>query len=270
MTERSDLEPPLEKAALPARVEARRTEAATEFAQLGQEIEPSIQAHIDAYEQAVEILAHAHADIADGTDIVIGAQTRWSAIWELAGRCLSECRLLVYALRGGFTVEASSNVRAVFEAMHLLSAVAWDDAIAVRWLNGDDIRPNKARAALVKRESVARTRMKEIGIEPMGSIKSSGEWLYRYFSDSAHHRRGPIIKSTSLERRQFDYGPHPDPRVRAREVSGIGHTIETALIMVSFGLADIVGRDGIEYVLAEQAEKLEQVRQQYPLLGPEE
>jgi hypothetical protein len=260
-----DFEPPIGRRQLPVEIQALRALAADEFRKRERELQPRIDAHIVVYASAVERLVGAHRSIADRTDLVISSDTRWSAIWELSGRCLTECRLLLHALRGGFTLEASSNVRAMVEAMDLLAAVAFEDATARRWLTGDDVRPRKARAVMAKKQQLARQRMKAAGVEPEGVAVSTGEWIYRHFSDSAHHRRGPITRSISLERREFFYGPHPDPARRAREVADIGQLIETTLMIVADSLADVVGREGLAEVLLQQASEFDRVREQQPL-----
>src|SRR4051812_48141211 len=191
----NDLEPEMSRRPSSEEVLARRSQADHEFGNLDRELQPRIDAHVAAYSEAVEVLVTTHARIASETDIEIGADTRWSALWELSGRCLSECRLLVHALRGGFSVEASSNERAVFEALYLLSAIAFDDDVTRSWLRGEYVRPKRARAVMKKREVLARKRMVEAGLDPSGDVTSSGEWLYDQFSRSAHHRRGPITQS---------------------------------------------------------------------------
>jgi len=260
-----NLEPLISRRDLPIEVRALRDLEADEFAKRERELQVPINLHIDAYEKAVEQLVSAHKNIASGTDLGIGTDTRWSAIWELSGRCLSECRLLIHALRGGFSLEASSNVRAMFEAMNLLVAVAFDDATARSWLAGKYVPPKKARAVMEKKKALAHKRTKEAGVEPSRDVVATGKSLYRHYSASAHHRRGPITASISLERREFDYGPHPDPVKRGREVNVAGEMIETALIAVADSLSYIVGRYGLADVLAEQGAELERVRQAHPL-----
>jgi hypothetical protein len=263
----SRLEPPLSRRNLPDEVNALREIAAADFAKRERELQPHIDAHIAVYASEVEKLKNAHANIASGTDLVIGAKTRWSAIWELAGRCIAEIELLLHALRGGFAMGASANVRAMFEAMYLLGAVAFDDATAERWLSGKEVRPKKARAVMVKKQALAHTRAKAAGIEPVGDIAETGGWIYQHFSQYAHHLRGSIIESTSLERREFAYGPHPDPAKRGRETEEIGHLIETALIVIADTLADLVGREDLPLVLAEREANFERVRREEPVSG---
>jgi hypothetical protein len=260
-----DLEPSISRRDLPVEVHAIRDLAAADFAKRELELQGPINLHIDAYEKAVEWHVSLHENIASGTDLGIGTDTRSSAIWELSGRCLSECRLLIHSLRGGFSIEASSNVRALFEAITLLLAVAFDDATARQWIAGDYIRPKKARAVMAKKQALARKREKAAGVETQGDVVASGEWLYQHFSASAHHRRGPITASISLERREFDYGPHPDPVKRGREVAVIGELIETALNVVADSLSYIVGRDDLADVIAKQGAELDRVRQAHPL-----
>jgi hypothetical protein len=260
------LEPLVERRPLPVEVRALRELAADEHEKREREVGPAVEAHLAAYGVAVERLIGVHAEIANGTDLGIGTDTRWSAIWELSGRCLSECRLLLYALRGGFSVESSSNERAVFEAMYLLTAIAFDDDVLKRWLAGDYVRPKTARGLVAKKQELAHQRMRAAGVEPDGDVVASGEWLYDYFSKAAHHRRAPMTASVSLERREFAYGPHPDPVRRSVEIWHAGQTIETALIVVADSLAYIVGRGDLAEFLRAQADELESVRERYPLL----
>jgi hypothetical protein len=154
--------------------------------------------------------------------------------------------------------------------MYLLTAVAFDDAVARKWLRGNYVPPKKARAVMAAKQELARKRMRRAGVRHQGDVVTSGAWLYDHFSKSAHHRRGPITRSISLELRQFSYGPHPDAVRRGVETSNAGETIETALIVVADSLAQIVGRAGLADVLAEQALELDRVRAAYPLAEGDE
>lgn len=259
------LEPPIRRRAVPMEAKALRDLAVNEFEELEEKYGPRIDAHLDAYEAAINDIVDLHANIANRTDLVIGADTRWSAIWELSGRVLAQCRVLAHDLRGGYGLEAVGTLRSAFEAMHLLIAISFEDAVLRRWLSGDDVRPRKARAVLARKQALAWKRMKAAGVEPGGDVVSSGEWLYGYFSKAAHHRRGPNTTSISLGRREYAYGPHPDASVRAREVAHAGETIETALIAVTDSLASIVGRHDLAQVISNQAARLKRVRNENPL-----
>jgi hypothetical protein len=260
-----DLEPLVAPRDLPDEVRALRDLATVEFARRDRAIQPRIDAHLDAYAGAVERVVGIHRNIGSGTDLVIGADTRWSAIWELSGRCLAECRLVIHVLRGGFALESASNVRAMFEAMYLLSAVEFDDATARRWLTGAYVKPSKGRAVMAERERYARTRMPERDVEPAGGESDPGPWLYDNMSKSAHHRRGPITGSISVDRREFAYGPHPDAAVRGREVANAGQMVEPALMVVVVALAWLVGSEGVLELIEEQKIEFERVRVEHPL-----
>jgi hypothetical protein len=71
-------------------------------------------------------------------------------------------------------------------------------------------------------------------------------------------------QSLSVDK-SFEYGPHRDPVVHAGDVVHVGHMIETALIAVLDALSDIVGREGLAEVMAQQASNLERVRIDFPL-----
>lgn len=70
-----------------------------------------IDAHLNAYDGVIDALITTHKAIADRTDLEIGADTRWSAMWELAGRCLAVSRVVLHDLRGGFASEADGSLR---------------------------------------------------------------------------------------------------------------------------------------------------------------
>lgn len=51
-----------------------------------------------------------HQQIADRTDVDLAGETRWAAMWQMAGRCIGYARaLLVLAHHAGFGDEAPSD-----------------------------------------------------------------------------------------------------------------------------------------------------------------
>jgi len=98
---------------LPADAAELREQVAAEHQALDAVLQPPIDAHIDALAAEVDQLIEAHRVVADETDIELRAETRWSAIWELSGRCLAICRVVLHDLRGGFTSEAVGSMRSL-------------------------------------------------------------------------------------------------------------------------------------------------------------
>jgi len=230
--------------------------------------QPRIDAHIAAFAEEVEAVIVAHKYLADRTDLEIRAETRWSAIWELSGRCLAICRVILHDLRGGFTSEAIGSVRALYEATELLAAVAFHEEVDVlrQWLAGEWIREREARTVVGRKEALARDRMREAGVEPEGrGAVEVGAEVYDLLSQPAHHRRFGFPETISVELREFTYGPHPSAEVRAHHVDYAGQLLETALLVVIDGLGDILGREYVRDTLPPMQARLEQAREQFPL-----
>jgi hypothetical protein len=263
-----ELEPPIRPRELPEEVAALRQLVAEEHRELDANLQPSIDAHIAAYADAIDEVIAMHRQIGDSTDLQIRAPTRWSAIWELTGRCLAICRVVVHDLRGGFTSEAVGSLRALYEVAVLLGAVAFheeEDAVR-RWLEDEWIRPKETRAVMGRKEQLAWQRMREAGIEPVGrGLSEAGGEIYDVLSRPAHHRRRGFPETVSVDLREFTYGPHPNARVRAQYVDYAGELIETALLAVIDSLGDVIGRDYVRDALPRMQGRLETVREQYPL-----
>jgi hypothetical protein len=284
----SDFEPEVQGEELPAEVAELRVQVAAEHADLDEALQQLIDAHIAVYAEEIERVIAAHKAVADETDLEIRAATRWSAIWELSGRCLAISRVVIHDLRGGFASEAIGSLRALFEAMYLVAAIVFgpgeegqaaeaceEDAqgretanedVLPKWLAGEWVRPKTAREAVARKEKLAKERMREARVPFEGrGVATVGAELYDLLSQPAHHRREGFRETVSVELREFTYGPHPNAEVRARHVEFAGHLLETALLVVIDGLADIIGRDYAREAAPAMQARLEQVRRDAPL-----
>ena len=242
----SDLEPPIRSRELPAEVVAKRLEADAEAAILDGLAQPSIDRHIETYQAAVDALIGMHRSLADDTDIEIGADTRWAAIWEMSGRCLAVSNVLLHDLRGGFASESIGTVRALHEATQLLSALAFheEEDATRRWLAGEWIRPREAREVQGRKQALADERMQEAGVEPVGGdVAQLGRDIYKILSEGSHHQRAAMGESIAPALRRFAYGPHPSVHTRASYVEFAGHLLEEVVLVVGDAFADIRGRD---------------------------
>jgi hypothetical protein len=260
-----DLHPGVTARELPPDVAELREAKAAEEKGMDDHWEPRIQAHIAALAAEVEAIIQMHRNVADLTDLDLDANTRWSAIWLLSGRCLAICRVVLHDLRGGFTSEAVGTLRSLWEASMLLT----EDELLGRWLADEDkgwVRPKEARDAVVRKEARAWQRMKEEGVEtPEASVEEVGREIYDQLSRPAHHRRFGFPESRQVDLRVFSYGPHPSAEVRARHVNYANKLIEVALVHVIGGLNQILGGGYTEDALAPMMERLERVRDEYPL-----
>jgi hypothetical protein len=108
--------------------------------------------------------------------------------------------------------------------------------------------------------------MREHGIEPVGrGVAELGGEIYDLLSQPAHHRRGGFPETVSVELREFTYGPHPNAEIRVHYVDYASELIETALIIVIDALADVIGREFASDALGPMQQRLERVREQFPL-----
>jgi hypothetical protein len=263
-----ELKPSVQARDLPPEIVEFRERVAEEHQRMDEFLQPRIDAHIAAVAREVDAVIETHRRIGDRTDLEIRADTRWSAIWELSGRCLAICRVVLHDPGGGFTSEAVGSLRALWEATVLLGAVAFhgEDAGLRRWLAGDLIRERVAREVVGRKELLARERMEEAGVEfeGRGTAELGGE-IYDLLSQPAHHRRGGFPETISVDLRELTYGPHPNAEVRAHHVSYASQLIETALLVVIDSLGDIIGRDYVRDALSPMQTRLEEIRAAFPL-----
>jgi hypothetical protein len=264
----NDLEPRIHARQLSAEVAALRDLTEAQTAHFSTELRPRIGRHIAVYQEAVDALIAAHRGLADETDIEIGADTRWSAIWEMSGRCLAISNVLLHDLRGGFASEGIGTLRALHEASQLLSALSFheEEEVVRRWLAGEFIRPREARDVQRRKQELALQRMAEAGVAPEGGdVAELGREIYSLLSEGSHHQRSVMAESMAPALRRFAYGPHPDERNRASQVDYAGELLEEVIIIVGDTFADILGRDFYVQRVRPLRESLARVREEAPL-----
>jgi hypothetical protein len=263
-----ELEPEIRERALSEGVAQAREEAERLHELHERRWQPRIDAHLQIYDEAIDTLIGYHQQVADRTDLEVGADTRWSAIWEKSGRCLAIARVLLHDMRGGFCSESDGTLRTLHEAVQLLAALAYyrEEDDLRRWLRGEWVRPAEARRVLERKQAYADERMREMGIEPeVGDLAELAREIYGYMSASAHHERRGFPESVSRPLRAFAYGPHPDPERRAAHLNYAGELLEEVVIVVGDSLQDLI-RPGFyaEHVRPLQ-EAMARVREQHPL-----
>jgi hypothetical protein len=255
--------------ALSAEIVNRRLASAAQDMEEAAGIQPRIEGHLRVYEDAIDALIAEHQRLVERSDLDLEATTRWVAVWELSGRCLGICKLIVYEMRGGFTSEAVGTMRTLHEAVHLLSAAAFaeEEDIARRWLAGDYVRPKEARDAMSRQAAYAQDLMRQAGVEPEAGtpIDELATQIYDVLSRPAHHRRGGFNESISRAMRLFVYGPHPNPQTRAVHVAYAGELLEEAVITVGGALGSIFGPSYFRDQVKPLVEGFEHVRNLMPL-----
>jgi hypothetical protein len=263
-----DLDPPIGDWQLPIEVVALREIADAEAAHFDVKLQPRIEKHIAVYQEVVNAMIATHRALADDTDLELGANTRWAAIWEMGGRCLAISNVLLHDLRGGFTSEAIGTLRALHEASQLLSALSFheEEDVVRRWLAGEFIRPREARDVQRRKQDLALQRMAEAGVEPEGGdVVKLGRQIYGVLSEGSHHQRSVMAESMAPALRRFAYGPHPDASNRAVHVEYAGELLEEVIIVVGDAFAYILGRGFYAQRVRPLQKRLARIREEAPL-----
>jgi hypothetical protein len=262
------LEPLLCARDLPIEVARRRAAAEVEHAEKEAFWQPRIDMHLEVYSAAVETLIEHHRQVADHTDLEIGSTTRWSATWELGGRCLAIARVVLHDARGGFCSESDGTLRALHEAVQILSAISFEQETALlrRWLAGKEVAQRDARKVVGRMQAFADERMRAAGVEPVeGDLPTLGLKIYGALSTSAHHQRGGFPEALAPALRQFAYGPHPDVERRAGHLNFVGELLEETVIVVGSAFATLHGGDYRDRVVVPLQDAMAQVRVDAPL-----
>jgi hypothetical protein len=237
-------------------------------------LQPRIDGNIQACQLGLDALVELHREIVETTDIDLEAETRWVAIWEMCGRCIALANALLDQLRSGYATETTGTARVLHEAIDLALAVAeGPEELVRRWLRGKQISPKRASAEahrfyerltagiaeqgqpLEEHPTYKRNlpEMAKLGIPidqgAAGAIRYTSARAYGALSSGVHNRRAGVRASASPELRQFSYGPHPDPRIRADFVEEATGHIERTLLDVGTCLAEILGVDRVRPIV---------------------
>lgn len=295
----SDFERPVNQEEPDAYVEHLRQKAAEGYAEAEGVLRPKIESHLDAYQAGIDALARTHAELMDRSDLDLGAATRSMAVWDLAGRAISLANALIDQLRRGYGPQTIGTTRLMFEAATLLEAVTEaPEAVVRKWLDGKHVPVSEARehlialavrsvdestqtgAAVVDNPayqslvaSIEATsdyqefieKRREKGGAPEG-VAALVEYLNRGEYGELSHKRGGHNDRDGLEHardarlREYYYGPHPDPRVRAAYIDLAGHDIQRVVIVAGLAFAKFfLGEDYKHQTIAIQ-QSFENVR----------
>jgi hypothetical protein len=265
-----EFEPAIHQRELPAEVAAARLENAAAEAGLTELLQPRLEGNLAACQHAVDVLIEHHRHIAERSDIDLEAQTRWVALWELSGRCLSVANLLLDELRLGYTSETPGTMRILHEAANLLAvATHEEDAhLTRRWLAGRRVEQRRARAAIGEAQRAIDQALQEQGIEIEGDLEELVRQIYRVLSKGTHNDREGFADAHSSAGRLFVYGPHPSPVVRATWASYASELIEQVVLEVGDALARFYGGDWYRETVRPLVEGLRAVRADQPLDHP--
>jgi hypothetical protein len=232
-----EFEPELTEQALPDEVAALREANSQADARLLDVLQPRIEGHLLACQQAIATLIEHHRHVVEGTDLDLDAETRPVAIWELAGRCLALSNALLDQLRLGYTAETVGTMRLLHEAANLLSVATNEESgwLTRRWLSGRHVEQRRARQAIGEAQERVVAAAREQGVEIEGDLEELTRQVYGVLSIGGHNDRPGFNDSISRPGRLFVYGPHPSPVIRAEYVSYASELIEQVVLEVGDG-----------------------------------
>lgn len=262
-----DLEPEIAQGEPPADVERDRAALEAGRGVLEAVLNPRLEGHLLVLRQQIDALQESHRLIGEQSDVTVVTETRWAAIWELCGRCLSLARLLLDELGLGYTAETAGTIRVLDEAVHLLHAVVADadGDLVRRWLAGDTVMPRDVRPIIAAEQAQADAVLADQGIDSEGDVVQLGREIYGHLSQAAHNARPGFAESVSRPLRIFVYGPHPDPRQRAVYMDYASEALEGVVIGVGSGLARFLGGDWYRQTIPPMQEQLAAVREALPI-----
>jgi hypothetical protein len=240
-------EPPISKRELPQEVRGKRELAAQEDERSTKVLEPRIEAHIAAYEIALQELEDFHQRLADETDLDLIGDTRLAAVWQMAGRCIGLARAILVLLRLGFCGEAVVLGRSLHEADRLLDAFADSQECDLldQWLSDEGrhrwVRPRETREARDRSELRLDEAMRQAGVPPVKRTWNLSDELYDRYSAAAHNRRAWVQDAVSPDLRTMARGPHPSTIRRAVTIASVGGLVEEAVQSIGDALSRFYG-----------------------------
>jgi hypothetical protein len=252
---------------LPREAERGRADLEAARGALEDALQPRLEGHLLVLRQQIDALQDTHRLIGEQSDVLEVTETRWAAIWELCGRCLSLARLLADELGLGYTAEIAGTIRVLDEAVNLLHAVVADadGDLVRRWLAGDTVMPRDVRPIIAAEQAEAGAALADQGIDFDADVVELGREIYGHLSKAAHNARPGFAESVSRPLRLFVYGPHPDPRQRAVYVDYASEAIEGVLIGVGNGIARFLAGDWYRETVPPMQEQLAAVREALPV-----
>lgn len=270
------LEPPLTARSEPdATVIRTRAFAEAEYKMSSEQLGQNVATHLVTLAAALDLLADDHQGIADQTDFALTGDTRFAAMWQLAGRCLGLARGMLELLRSGYVIEAAVLSRSLHECNRLLTAVTDPDEKEPvrRWLADTDkghLRPKDARAAEARADQRRTDAMIAAGETPIPPLAELSKAHYHLLSGDAHHRRRYTQQAVSDPLRTMVRGPHPDPVVRAKAVEWGGHMIEEVILTVGDTMSRFYGRDYAQRRVLDLTIRFNALRRDAPIPSDDE
>jgi hypothetical protein len=238
-----ELNPRVTMRNLPPRIARNRLEQAGRDAADRARLEQPIAAHVTARRIALDALADAHQELADGYDLNLTSATRPAAIWQMTGRCISIMRALLSLVEGGYTAEVLYLGRALHEASRLLSALGdeQEDELLRRWLAGEYVRPAEVRAAEARYEDRLAAAMIAEGRPELPRTEHVTRQIYSKMSEASHHQRPAVEGDIAPMLRTMARGTDPTWERRAVAASVMLSVVDEGIDAVGEAIARFHG-----------------------------
>ena len=267
--EKEDQTPRIERRpSLPAEYERNRIAQEQRDARDRELFEPRIDKHITVHRIALDFLEDNLQSIADCTDLELTADTRPAALWQLSGRSVGIGRLILDALRWGYTTEVLHLARAAHEADRLLMVfrIPEEGALLRQWLTDEKlVRPKAAREAEERFEKRLAEAMEEMGVETLRSTKELTEHIHGEHSQAAHHRRRWVQDAVFPDLRTMIRGVTPYWIRRAGTTASMVAVVEEIVTQVGDAISYFHGPAWYDQHIKELQRSFELVRTPYPL-----
>lgn len=244
--EDAELQPEVTYRALPDTVRQERELMAEVDARDRALYETAIMKHLAARTVALDFLEAQLDRISDETDLDLVGDTRPTAAWQMAGRCVGIGRLMLDALAMGYTAELPHLARALHEADRLLAAFEFpsEEPLLKKWLADEGqawVRPKEAREALTRIEAMISEGAGGASEKAMASIEELNLTIYDQHSRAAHHRRAWVQDAVFPDERKMIRGISDAWARRAITTHSMVKVIDESIIFVGSALANFFG-----------------------------
>lgn len=230
---------------IPETVLSARTEQRRADERNAASLRPRIEAHLRVAESVLATLGREHARWVDETNFDPLQNTKQSAAWLLAGRCLSLGYAVISGLRTGLTVEVAPLARAMHEASAgaRIMLDGEETLLHAKWLRGSYFKPKDLDLAQKRMEQRQAESMIKQGFAPVGRTDDLDRRIYHEWSRIAHNVRSGILENYREDLRQLAIGPHPDSLRRGVWVGYGTQLMVEVTVTVGGTLAKLAGPD---------------------------
>lgn len=238
--DRDQLDPVLCQRELPKEVQEARDRRAADAEAERAFYEPRIREHLEFHRGVITYLDGVQQWIADTYDFDLAGDTRPAAVWQMSGRILGSCHMIIDNLEMGYTSEVVNSGRSVHEANRLLEVFLMpkEKDLLRRWMDDQNIPAVTLRKAERRYQKEVVKLMKAQGLEANfpSTDELSGQ-IYGKLSGSSHHRRTWVEDNVIKSERRMIKGRTDVWIRRAATTDALLGVVEESVIIVADAFA---------------------------------